>query len=94
LSEAAFVALCNAVALSTARELTLRGTLFRELNLETAAESLAWMIVESSLEEVTVEGSVSTWSESLVPALKRMAPVRNMDFTLPIFSLTLVVQHT
>jgi hypothetical protein len=23
-----------------------------------------------------------------------MAPVRNMDFTLPIFSLTLVVQHT
>jgi hypothetical protein len=76
LLEAAFTALCNGVALSTLRQFSLYLTNYRKFNLETAAESIALMIVESSLEEVWME----EWSESFISALKLTAPVRNMDF--------------
>jgi hypothetical protein len=79
MSEAAFTALCEGVAFSA--QFILLTDLFPELNLS-AAESLARMIVESSLEEVAIADRVSTWSESerLISALQLTAPVRNVDF--------------
>jgi hypothetical protein len=78
LSVAAFTDLCNGVALSTVREFTLSLT---DHSPEFNPEPLARIIVESSLEEVTIDPGVTTWSESFISALKLTAPVRNMDFT-------------
>jgi hypothetical protein len=81
LSEAAFTTLCDGVVLSTVRQFTLWQDVLQKFNPETAAESLAWMIVESSLEKVLIEGGLSdTRSARLISALKLTAPVRNMDF--------------
>jgi hypothetical protein len=82
LSEAAFTSLCNGVALSTVKHVTLEERALQNFDLETAAESLAQMIVESSLEEVTIGGWLPEWIEieRLISALQLTAPVRNMDF--------------
>jgi hypothetical protein len=89
LSDAAFTALCDGVASSTLQKFTL-SSLFEEFNLEPAAESLARMIVQSSLEEIRIqryfEWATSwevrcIWSERFISALQRTTPVQNLDFT-------------
>jgi hypothetical protein len=92
LSEAALTALCDGVALSTVRDFWLRTSFFNELNLQTAAESLAQMILESSLEEVEIEGGVFIpWrAESLISALKLTAPVQNMDFAFTVTEISML----
>jgi hypothetical protein len=77
-SEAAFTSFCDGVARSSLQKLTLGHTLVGKANLETAAESLARMISESSLEEVTLEGV--TRRESLCSALLGTTPIRDFDF--------------
>jgi hypothetical protein len=76
LSQAAFMSLCDGVAKSSLRKLSLECNVVGGANLETAAESLTRAIAESSLEEVAL------WSASLRLALLRTAPDQNLAFVL------------
>jgi hypothetical protein len=70
-SEAAFASLCDGIAKSSLRELTL--TYFCLSHVETAAEFLARAISQSSLEHVDVKAQM-LW------ALTRTKPVRDLNF--------------
>jgi hypothetical protein len=73
MSDASFHLLCNGVAESSLRTLTLGSNVIGVAHLETAAEYLACAIVKSSfLEEV--QCSIPHW------ALERTTPVKSMDF--------------
>jgi hypothetical protein len=72
-SKAAFTSFCDVVAKSSLQKLTLEEKLVRTENVETAAESLARAISESSLEKVTIR------SAYLRSALLRTTPVRDFD---------------
>jgi hypothetical protein len=67
---AAFASLCDGIAESSLRELTLP---FDVAHVETAAEFLSRAIVQSSLEHVDV-------TSQMLSALIRTAPVRDLNF--------------
>jgi hypothetical protein len=85
-SDAVFTSLWDGVASSTVRKFTLCQELLQKFNPQTAAESLARMIVASSLEEVRIHrpfgvATSSIWIARFISALKLTAPVRNLDFS-------------
>jgi hypothetical protein len=77
LSEASFTSFCDGVARSSLQKLTLGRNIVGEENFETAAESLARAILESSLEEVTMRSALLC--SALCSALLRTAPIRDFD---------------
>jgi hypothetical protein len=77
LSEAAFVSLCDGIARSQLRKLTLRNRVANVAYVETAAESLARAIAESPLEKVSIYSS-----PLLCSAISFAQPVRNLDFAI------------
>jgi hypothetical protein len=78
LSEAAFLSLCDGVAGSQLRKLTLGDEFLSYFNSETAAETLARAIAESSLDEVNITSSCSLICSAILHTL----PVRNLDFAI------------
>jgi hypothetical protein len=93
LSPAAFVSLCDGIAGSQVRELTLElrqnGDDIAHFETETVAEHLAQAIAKSSLEEVRI--SSSSFFRS---ALSHTQPVQNLDFAFSIIDDSSDRNHT